>query len=140
VSASEDLPGVFLSRLQRERDALAVHIDLEDLDGDFLSNFHNFTGVLDVLPAELGDVNETVHSTEVDECSEVHDRRHNTLADLTLGQVLEERGAVLALARLEKSAAGEDNVVPVLVELEDFGFHFLTQVGRQIAHSAKLNQ
>src|SRR5688572_27325634 len=36
VGAGEDLPRVLLRRLERERHALAVQVDLEDLDGDLL--------------------------------------------------------------------------------------------------------
>ncbi len=41
VGAGELLPRVFLRRLQRERDALAVHVDVEHLDGDLLADLDN---------------------------------------------------------------------------------------------------
>jgi hypothetical protein len=52
VGAGEYLPGVFLGGLERQRDALAVHVDLENLNGDFLANLNDFAGVVDVLPAD----------------------------------------------------------------------------------------
>src|SRR6185503_17169904 len=38
VGAGEDLPRVLLGGLERERHALTVEVDLEDLDGDLLAH------------------------------------------------------------------------------------------------------
>ena len=73
MRSGEFLPWILLGRLERKTDALAVEIDLEDLNVDFVANLHNGTGVVDVLPRQLGNVDEAVHAAEVDECTEVHD-------------------------------------------------------------------
>ncbi len=80
-----------------------------------------------MLPAELGDVDEPVDTAEVDERAEVDDRGDDALAHLALGQVAEERGAALALRLLEQGAAGQHDVVAVLVELEDLGLDILAE-------------
>src|SRR5699024_5616882 len=82
VGTSEHLPRVLLRRLERERHALTVEVDLENLDGDLLAHLDNLGSVLNVLPAELGDVNETVDAAEVDERAEVDDRRDDSLTNL----------------------------------------------------------
>ena len=74
VRAGELLPRVFLRGLQRQRDALAVHVDVEHLDGDLLADLDDLGRVVDVLPGQLGDVDETVDAAEVDERTEVDDR------------------------------------------------------------------
>ena len=38
VGTCEGLPRIFLGSLQRQRHALAVHVDIQHLDGDFLAN------------------------------------------------------------------------------------------------------
>src|SRR5690606_33122587 len=119
VGAGEDLPRVLLRRLERQGDALAVEVDLKDLDGDLLANLDDLRGVLDVLPGQLGDVDETVDAAKVNERTEVDDRRNLALADLALVQVVEEVRARLGLRLLEQGAARENHVVAVLVELED---------------------
>ena len=78
VGARELLPRVFLRRLQRQGHALAVHVDVEHLDGDLLADLDDLGRVVDVLPGELGDVHQTVDATEVDERTEVDDRGHDT--------------------------------------------------------------
>src|SRR5690606_16046385 len=128
VRTREDLPRVLLRGLQRQRDALAVQVDLEDLDGDLLADLDDLGRVLDVLPRQLGDVDETVHTAEVDERTEVDDRRDDALADLTLVQVVQERRARLGLRLLEKGATRQDHVVAVLVQLEDLRLELLAQV------------
>ena len=140
VGAGEDLPRVLLGRLERQRDALAVEVDLEDLDGDLLADLDDLAGVLDVLPRELGDVHEAVHAAEVDERAEVDDRGHDALADLALLEVVEEGRTRLALRLLEQRAAAQDDVVAVLVELEDLGLDLLAEVRREVADAAQLDE
>jgi len=140
VGAGEVLPRVFLGGLQRQRDALAVHVDVEHLDGDLLADLDNLGRVVDVLPGQLGDVNQTVDATEVDERTEVDDAADDSGADLTLHELLEERGAHLGLGLLEPGAAGQHDVVAVLVELDDLGLDLLADIRLEIADAAHLDQ
>ena len=82
VAGGELLPRVLLGGLEREADALAVEVDLEHLHRDLVADRHDRTGVVDVLPGQLGHVHEAVHAAEVDEGAEVDDARHDALADL----------------------------------------------------------
>ena len=105
VGAGELLPRVFLGRLERQRDALAVHVDVEHLDGDLLADLDDLGGVVDVLPGQLGDVHQAVDAAEVDERAEVDDRGDHAGADLALLQGLQEGRAHLGLGLLEPGAA-----------------------------------
>ena len=73
VAFGEFLPRILLRCLQREADALAAEVDVEHLDLDRIANGDDGTGVVDMLPGELGHVNESVHAAEVDKCAERHD-------------------------------------------------------------------
>src|SRR6478752_4036463 len=84
VGPREVLPRVLLRRLQRQGDTLAVHVDVEHLDGDLVTHGDDLGRVVDVLPGQLRDVDETVDAAEVHERTEVDDRGDDTLADLTL--------------------------------------------------------
>lgn len=53
VGPGERLPRVLLRGLQGQRDALTVHVDLEDLDRDLLAHLDDLVRVVDVLPGEL---------------------------------------------------------------------------------------
>src|ERR671914_2173053 len=121
VGAGELLPGVFLCRLERQRDPLALHVDVEHLDGDLLADLDDLRWVVDVLPGQLGDVHQAVDPAEVDERAEVDDARHHALADLALLQGVEEGLADLALGLLQPGAAGQDHGVAVFFQPDDFG-------------------
>ena len=93
-----------------------------------------------MLPGQLGHVHQAVHAAEIDERAEVDDRGHHTLADLALGQGVEERVTDLGLGLLEPGPARQDHVVAVLVQLDDLGFDFLAHVRLEIADSPHLHQ
>src|SRR5439155_23697537 len=99
-------PRIFLRRLEGERHALAIQVDVEDLDVDLLPHRHDLAGVIDVLPGELRDVDESVHApADVHEGPEVHDGGDHAAAALPLLQALQQRLASLALAFLEEGPA-----------------------------------
>ncbi len=74
VVRGELLPRVDLGRLQRQADPLLVEVDVEHLDIDLVAHRDDRGRVVDVLPGQLGDMNEPVHASEVHERAEVHDR------------------------------------------------------------------
>ena len=94
-------------------------VDVEHLHRHLVADLHDRRRMVDVLPRQLGHVHEAVHAAEVDERTEVHDRRHDTLAHFAGLQVREELVALLALRLLEVRATGQHDVVAVLVELDD---------------------
>ncbi len=140
VGPGERLPRVLLRRLQRQRDALAVEVDVQDLDRDLLADLDDLGRVVDVLPGQLGDVHETVDTAEVHERTEVDDRGDDTGAHLTLLQRLQEGGADLGLRLLEPGTAREDDVVAVLVELDDLRLDLLADVRLEVADATHLHQ
>src|SRR5690625_720128 len=140
VGAREGLPRVFLRCLKRQGNAFAVHVHVENLDGDFLADFDNLVGVVDVLPGQFGDVHETVYATQVHECTEVDDRRDHTGAYLALLQLLQEGGAHLGLGLFQPGATRQNHVIAVLIKFNDLGFEFLAHVGIQVTNAAHLNE
>ena len=71
-------------------------------------------------------VNQTVHATQVHECTEVDDGE-TTPSDLTFSSSLrkEERTATESLPGMH---GGQNNVVAVLVQIDDLSFDLLTDV------------
>jgi hypothetical protein len=96
--------------------------------------------VIDVLPGQLGDVNQTVDAAEIDERTEVDDRRDDALANLALLQLVQELAADLGLGLLEPRATRQDHVVAVLVELDDLRLDLLADVRLQIADATHLDE
>ena len=96
--------------------------------------------MVDVLPGQLGDVDETVNAAQVDESTEVDDGRDDAGADLALLQVREEGLTDLALSLLEPGAAREHNVVAVLVEFDDLRFELFADIRQEIADATHLDK
>ncbi len=96
--------------------------------------------MVDVLPRQLGDVDEAVHATEVDEGAEVDDRGDDALADLARLQVGQELVALLLLGLLEPRTPGEHDVVAVLVELDDLRLERTADVGLEVPDAAQLDE
>lgn len=140
MRAGELTPRVFLRRLERQGDALAVQVDVENLDGDLGADLDNLGRVVDVLPGQLGNVHQAVDAAQVHEGTEVDDGGHDALADLALLQLVQELAANLGLRLLEPRTAREDDVVAVLVELDDLGLDLLADVRLQIADTAHLDE
>ena len=140
MGVGEVLPWVGLSRLERKADPLLAQVDVEDLDVDLVADRHDRRRMVDVLPRQLGHVDEAVHPAEVDECAEVDDGRHHTTAPLAWLQVGEEVAALLALGLLEPCPARKDDVVAIAVELDDLRLDDATDVGLELTDPAELDQ
>ena len=117
---------------ERQADALPLEVDLEHLDLDLVADRDHRGRVVDVLPGQLGDVDESVHAAQVDEGAEVDDRGHDALADLARLEVLEELLPLLLLRLLQPGPPAQHHVVAVLVELDDLGFESPADVGQQV--------
>ena len=64
----------------------------------------------------------------------------HTLADLALGELVEEVRTDLGLRLLEVGAAGQDHVVAVLVQLDDLRLEFAADVGLQVTYATHLDE
>src|SRR5579863_2779421 len=131
------LPRIALELLEPEADALALPIDVENLDLEFLADVHQLRGMRDPPPRHVGDVQQSIDATEIDERTEVGDVLDDAFAHLILLQLLHQ---LLALARalgLEDHAARDDDVPPALVELDDLELVSLPQQLVDVRHAAQ---
>ena len=89
--------------------------------------------MLDARPAHVGDVEETVDRViDRDERAEVGDVLHAALADLALLERGEELGLLLGLDALDELAAGNDEVAPLVGNLDDLEVVGLPDVGLEV--------
>ena len=72
------------------------------------------------LAYHVGDVEETVDAVEVDEGPEIGEIFDRALADVARGHVAQEFGPLFGALLLDKLAAGKNDVLAVLVDLDDF--------------------
>src|SRR6185503_17939845 len=110
-----------------ERDPLARGIDLEDLDLHLLVEAHDFRRMVDAAPRQVGDVEQAVDAAEIDERAEVGDVLYLALDDVALLQLLEQAGLRLGALLLKEPAARDDDVHPLVVDLEDLALDRLAE-------------
>jgi hypothetical protein len=93
-----------------ERDTLGFRVDLDDLDFDFLTDFHNLRRVVDALPAHVGDVQQAVDAAEVHERAVVGDVLDDALAHIAFLHVADDFGALFGAALFEDGATRDNDV------------------------------
>ena len=140
VGAGEFPPRILLGGFQGEADPFPAEIHLQHLHLDLVVNADDRTGMVDVLPGEFRDVDQTVHATQVHEGAEVDHAGHDALADLARTEVVEELLPLLLLGLLQPRPAGQDHVVAVLVQLDDLGVDGGADEGLQVTDASQVHE
>ncbi|MGC4033199.1 MAG: hypothetical protein QM754_15985 [Tepidisphaeraceae bacterium] len=125
--------------LQAEGDLFLVLVDLEHLHFDFLIDLQEFARVVDAAPAHVGDVQQAVDATEVDERAEVGDVLDGALDDGTDDDLVE--GLLLEFFTLlfDQLATADNDVAAFVVDLEDDGFDLAADPVADFARTADVD-
>src|ERR1700757_3965467 len=126
VPGRDCVPGMRLQLLHADGNAAFVGIDFQNLGFDFLARGEDIGGLVDTAPADVADVEQRVHSTNVDEGAIARKAAHSAMhdvafADFGVAAVLE--GAFLFF---RKHPAVDHDVFICDVELDDPAANFLT--------------
>ena len=121
------LPRVALELLEPEADALARPIDVENLDLELRADLHHLRRMRDAAPRHVGDVEQAVDATEVDERTEVGDVLDDALPHLILLELLHQLLALASPLVLEDHSTRDDDVAAALVELDDLELELLAE-------------
>ena len=132
IAAGDADPRIFAELLETEADAVLVLVELENLGFEFLTNLNDFARVTDAAPGQVRDVEETVDAAEVDEGTVVGDVLDDALDDGAFLERFKELGAFFAHVGFNNSAAGNDDVVALAVELDNLEFEGLAFVRRRV--------
>src|SRR5690606_1098226 len=93
IAAGDVLPRIGAELLEAQRHARTLAIELEDAHFDFLADLHHFGRMLDALPRHVGDVQQAVDATQVDERAVIGEVLDHTLHDRAFLQVVHQRAA-----------------------------------------------
>ncbi len=96
--------------------------------------------MLDAAPGQIGDVQQAVDATEVDERAVVGDVLDDALDHRAFLQGLEELLALFTLVGLDDGATRHDHVVALAVELDDLELELLALVGRGVLDRTGVDQ
>ena len=112
-------PRLGLRALDRKSDLLLLRVDAKHVDVDFLADLEDLAWVPNAAPAELREVNQSVGSSDVDECTEVANRGNATLTSLAFLEFADQALLHLVAAFLNGLALRENEAIPVAVDLDD---------------------
>ncbi len=131
-------PRIGRELLEAERDALLVFVELENLDLDLIADVDQIARMRESAPGHIGDVQQAVDPTQVDESAVVGEVLHGARQDHALFEVLQGLRAADRLLFLEDLFARDDDVAALLVQLDNADLNGLTDPGVEIAHRAQL--
>src|SRR2546422_284660 len=129
------LPGVRLQLFQAEADALALPVDVEDLDLDLLPDVHHLGRVRHAAIAHVRDVEQSVHAAQIDEGTEVGDVLDDALPHLAYLQLFHEDVALGLTLGFEQHATAHHDVAASLVQLDDLELEALAQELVDVGHA-----
>jgi len=78
-------PRILKQLANGQADAFLVAVDGDDLDLDVLPDFENFTGMLNAVPGDFGEMNQTIGAANVDESAKLGQAGNAPGADFALG-------------------------------------------------------
>ena len=137
ILRSDVLPWIGLQLFEPERDSLAVPINVEDLDLEIVADLTELGWVSDSTPRHVGDVEKTVHPSQIDEGAEVRNVLYDTFANLTHFELGLERVPLRRTLFLENHPPAHDDISTPLVELQDLEFVLLADQLVDVRDSAK---
>src|SRR5215472_3059807 len=121
-----------------EGNAHLLAIKFKNLHLNFVALLDGFGRMGDASPYQIADVQEAVDSTKVNENPIVGDVFHFAGDDGAFGERIGERLALFFLFFFENSAAADDDVSALAIELEHAHFNFAVFPGFQIVRGAQI--
>src|SRR5436190_5795056 len=137
VFRGDVLPRIRLELLQAERNALALPVDVENFDFELLTDLHHLARVRHAAVAHVGDMQQAVHTAEIDERAEVGDVLDDTLPHLIDRELLHQDVALRLALGLEQHAARDHDVAAPLVQLDDLELEALAEELVDVRHAAQ---
>ena len=126
------VPWVWLQLADREANAPALRVDVDDFGVNRVANVVAGLWVGNLRPADLTLVNQAVNAAKVNEESEWRDRAHHTGNALANRKGAEEFVALTAALLIVRNLLGEDQAVPLAVHLQDLHAQLAANVRLQL--------
>ena len=135
----ESIPWMRSELLQTEGDAVLLVVEVEDNHINLLVELYYLMRIVYAAPREVGDMDESVNTTEVNEYAVRSDVLNSTLEDLTLLELTDDFLLLSFLLLLDESLVGNNNVAVFLVDLHNLEFHCLAYELIVVAYWVNVN-
>ena len=139
VLGLDAFPGVGFQLLHAQADALGLGVEADDLDGDGLADLQRFRGMVDAAPRDVGDVQQAIDATEIDERAVIGDVLDHALENLAFLEVGHQLRAGLGAALFEHRPARNHDVAARAVHLENLERLRRAEQRRNVANGANVD-
>ena len=139
ILTRNQVPRIFLQLLHAERNSVGLFVNFDDLHFDRLTNRQNLRWVVDTAPRHVGDVQQSVHTTQIDKRTIFSDVFNNTVHRHALGQVADHFGALLGAALFENCTARHHDISATAVHFQDLERLLKTHQRASITHRTDVN-
>ena len=119
----ESIPGVRSKLFQTESDTFLLVVEVENNDIELLVERNDFFGVAYAAPRQVGDVDKTIDTAEVDEHAVRGDILDRTFEYLTFFEFSDDFFFLLFELGLNESFVRNNDILEFLIDFNDFEFH-----------------
>ena len=140
VTTRQAGPRIVAQLLDAQRYTVLFLIVLQHFGGDFLTNRQHLGRVTHATPCEIGDVQQTIDTTQIHERAVVGDVLHDAIDDGALFQGLHQLGALFAHRCLDHSATRQHDVVTLTIKLDHLELEGLALVWGGVFDRTCINQ
>ncbi len=125
--------------LQTKSDLFFVIVNVQDHDLDLFIDLHHLRRMVNASPAHIGNVQQTINTTEVDEGTEVRDILNRTCAKVANFEVAEKFLFHLLACFFDQSATRNNNVSTRFVDLQNHALDVLADVVSDVRRTTHIN-
>src|SRR5262249_25228635 len=125
--------------LQAQGDLFLLLVHGEDVDFELLVDVHDLLGIGDAAPAHVGDVEQAVDATQVDEGPELGNVLDDALANLARLDLAQQLFLHLDALIFDELAAADHDVAAGLVDLENLALDGLADVVSDVGGPANVH-
>jgi hypothetical protein len=133
------IPGVILQLLHAQADAMGVLVDLDDLNLDGFANGQNLFRVIHTAPGHVGDVQQAIHTAQIDEGAVFGDVLDHAVDDIAFVQLADHLGALFGTRFFQDGAARHHDVATPAIHFQDLEGLLEPHQRAGIAHGAHID-
>ncbi len=133
------IPGIGGFLLEPQGDFFLLRIELEHHHFHFVPDGEHFGRMDDAPPGHVCDVEQPVHSPQIDEDPVIGDVLHEALDQHAFFQDLQGLLAAFLAVHLQQGAPGKHDISALLIEFEDFELEAFADHLVQIAHRTQIH-
>lgn len=122
ITLSDSYPWIFAQLFQAQRYTSTLAVELQHFNSDFVANVYDFARMLNAFPCHVGDVQQAVNATQINECTVVSEVLNDTFNFHAFLQVFQQLIAFCAVFGFDNGTTGNNNVVTLLIQLDYFEF------------------